>query len=62
MQRTANEEADRILKLLDIGIEAVRAGDGDMALLILQESLATAQRLPQKPGVIYLPDRSGERL
>lgn len=59
MKRTADEEADRLMQLLDVGIDAVRKGDGQMALLALQEGLKTAERLPKKGDSICLPDLSG---
>lgn len=59
MTRTADEEADRLMALLDVGLEQVRRGDGQSAILALQEALRTAERMPKKTGVICLPDRSG---
>lgn len=53
-----DREVDRLMELLRVGTEAVRRGDGDSALLAVQEALATAKRLPQKPDVIALPDQS----
>lgn len=55
-------EFDRIMKLLDIGLEALRTGDGDGAEMALDEALKVAKALPQKPVIIVLPDRtkSGE--
>jgi hypothetical protein len=44
----AERGADRMMVLLDIGLDAVRGGDGDAALLALQEALATAETLPKK--------------
>ena len=57
---TADEEIDRLMQLLDVGIKAVRAGDGDAALMAVKEAHESAKRLPMKP--IVLPDRSNERL
>lgn len=59
MSLAANQEADRLLALLDVGLEQIRKGDGDAALLALQEALKSAERLPKKPSVIHLPDLSG---
>lgn len=59
MKRTADEEFNRLMQLLDVGIDAVRKGDDQMALLALQEGLKTAERFPKKGGVICLPDLSG---
>jgi hypothetical protein len=60
MKRTADEEADRLMQLLDVGIDSMRRGDGEMAVLALKEGLKTAKRLPKKDGVICLPDQSTE--
>lgn len=59
--KTADEEFDRLMALLDVGLEQVRRGDGQSAVLALQEALQTAERLPKKAGVICLPDQSGGR-
>ena len=53
-----NDDADRLLNLLDVALAQVRNGDDESALLALQEGLATAQRMPKKDAVIYLPDLS----
>lgn len=60
MNKTANDEADRLLNLLDIGLEQLRKGDGDSTLLALQEALKTAERMPKKADVICLPDQSAK--
>lgn len=57
---TADEEADRLMQLLEVGIDEVRRGDGQMALLALKEALKTAERIPKKGGAICLPDRPKE--
>lgn len=54
-----DKEVDRIMQLLDIGLDAVKKGDGDAAAMALEEAHKSAKRLPQK--VICLPDRSGEK-
>lgn len=59
--RTADQEADRLMQLLDVGLAAYRKGDGKGALLAVQEALETAKRIPQKQGVIALPDQSGAK-
>lgn len=54
----ADAEADRLMKMLDMALDAVRGGDGDAALLALMEAEETANRLPKKaspPEVICLP-------
>lgn len=61
MTKTADEEADRLLALLDVGLQQLRKGDGQSAVLALQEALQTAQRMPKKADVICLPDQSGVR-
>ncbi|WP_065755249.1 hypothetical protein [Bradyrhizobium paxllaeri] len=54
-----DREVDRIMALLDVGLDAVKKGDGDVAVMALEEAYASAKRLP--PKVICLPDRSGEK-
>jgi hypothetical protein len=46
---------DRIMQLLDVGIAALRNGDGDGALMAAMEADKTAKSL-----AICLPDRSKE--
>lgn len=58
--KSVDDEVNRIMGLLDIGIKAVRAGDGDVALMAAKAAHDSALRLPQKPGVICLPDLSHE--
>lgn len=58
-KRTANDEADRLMTLLDVGLQELRKGDGQSAILALQEALQTAERMPKKASVICLPDQSG---
>jgi hypothetical protein len=49
MTKTETDQAaDRLLELLDIGLKQLKSGDGDSALLALQEALKTANRLPKK--------------
>jgi len=55
---TADDDADRLAQLLDVGLQALKKGDGVGAELALKEALESAQKLPQR--VICLPDRSGE--
>lgn len=59
---TADQEYDRLMRLLDVGLDALQRGDADVTMLALKETLETAQRLPQKAPVIALPDRSGEKI
>jgi hypothetical protein len=54
---SADEIADRIVQMLDVGIAAVRSGDDLGALLAVQEANKVARTLP-----ICLPDRSHERI
>lgn len=54
----ADEEYERLMKLLDIGLDAVRSGDGDGAIMALEAATKVADALPEKPEVICLPDRS----
>lgn len=58
---TADDEADRLMQLLDVGLDQLRKGDDRMALLAVQEALKSAERLPRERDVICLPDRSSER-
>lgn len=58
--KSADDEVNRIMGLLDIGIKAVRAGDGDAALMAVKAAHDSALRLPQKPGLFCLPDKSSE--
>lgn len=51
----ADDEYDRIMKLLDVGINAVRNDDGTGAIMALEAALKSAEKLPQ---VIHLPDQS----
>ncbi len=56
-----DRDVDRIMQMLDMGLDAIRGGDGDAALLALMEAEETAKRLPKKagiPDVICLPDHS----
>lgn len=50
-----DEDFERLMKLLDVGIEAVRAGDGDGAIMALEAATKVADALPKKPDVICLP-------
>ena len=43
-----NNEVDRLMALLDVAVDGVRKGDGDTALMAMQEALVTAERLPKK--------------
>lgn len=52
-QSAADIAADRIMQMIDIGIAAVRKGDGLGALLAVKEAHKIATTLP-----ICLPDRS----
>ena len=58
MPNDADAEAERLMKMLDAALEAVREGDGDAVLLALKEAEETAGCLPKKadpPDVICLP-------
>lgn len=55
---TPDQEFDRLMKLLDVGITAAKSDDWDTALMAAKEAERTARRLPQK--AIFLPDRSNE--
>ena len=57
---TTDQEADRIMALLDSALASVRDADAGSAILALQEAEETAKRLPKKPDVIALPDQSKE--
>lgn len=59
---TVDEEADRLIALLDVGIDAAKVGELDIAELVAREALESAKRLPKKSEAICLPDHSGERL
>lgn len=57
----SNDAADRLEKLLDVAIAALRSDDEDSTLMALDEALKTAESLPRKdavPCVICLPDQS----
>lgn len=54
----ADDEEDRLMKLLDVAINAVRQDDEVGALMALEAGLKSARNLPQKPQVFYLPDQS----
>ena len=58
MQTEADKNADRLIALLDVALAEVRRGDGETALLALQEGVKAAERLPKRSDVICLPDRS----
>lgn len=47
-QKRADEAADRLMQLLDIGLEALKGDDPDTAIMALAEGLKTAHSLPQK--------------
>lgn len=54
MPTSTDKEADRLMKLLDVGLDALRQGDGDGTLMALEEALKTAKAMPQKPNIIHL--------
>lgn len=58
--KSVDAEVDRLMALLDIGIDAARHGDLGVAQMVAAEALKTAERMPKKPDVIALPDRSHE--
>lgn len=41
-----DQAADRIMQMLDVGIAAIRSGDGIGALLAIQEAHKVATELP----------------
>jgi len=45
---------ERLMKLLDVGLDALREGDGDGTILALKEAVKTAEQLPKKrtPGAV----------
>jgi hypothetical protein len=55
--KSADEIADRIMQMLDVGLDAIRSGDDLGCLLAVQEAHKVANTLP-----ICLPDRSHERI
>lgn len=59
--RSADEEFERLSKLLDVGLDALKKDDFLGAELALKEAAESAQRLPKKPEVICLPDLSKEK-
>lgn len=56
----SEDAADRLMKMLDVGLEALRNGDGDGTLLALSEAQKIADALPKRADVICLPDRSAK--
>jgi hypothetical protein len=59
MTRAADQEYDRLMQLLDVGLTELRKGDGQTTVMVLEEALKTAERLPKKSdAVIHLPDQS----
>lgn len=48
MAKTTDEEADRLIALLDLGLAKLRNGDAETAVLALKEALESADRLPKK--------------
>jgi hypothetical protein len=44
----ANRQADRLMVMLDLALQAVREGRGDDAVMIMQEADKTAKKIPQK--------------
>ena len=50
-EMTPDEWADRLIKLLDVATDAVRKGDGELALMCLAEGVQTApvNRIPPDP-------------
>ena len=53
--KSVDDEVDRLMSLLDVGIAAVRKGDGDVALMAVKAAHDSALRLPQKPGPLKRP-------
>jgi hypothetical protein len=59
MTRAADQEYDRLMQLLDVGLTELRKGDGQTTVMVLEEALKTAERRPNKSdAVIHLPDQS----
>lgn len=61
MSKATNDECDRLMRLLDVGLDALRNDDPQIAEMALKSALDSANRLPKK-SVIELPDRSKEPL
>lgn len=61
MSNRDNEIADRLMALLDVATEAVRKGDGDVALMAVKEAAESANGFSRRPDVICLPDLSKTR-
>jgi hypothetical protein len=53
MSKPADDEVDRLEKLLDLALATLKGGDEEGALLILQEANVSAEKLPKavKPKV-----------
>ena len=45
---SVTNEVDRLMALLDVAVDGVRKGNGDTALMAMQEALETAKRLQKK--------------
>ncbi len=52
MASKVDEQVDRLMRLLDIGLEALKEGDDDASIMALAEGLKTAKELPQKAADI----------
>ncbi len=46
------------MKLLDVGLEAMRAGDDDGVVMALEAATKVADAMPKKLEVILLPDQT----
>lgn len=46
--RTPDQEADRLDLLLELAHRHLLEGDGELTILMLQEALKSAERLPKK--------------
>lgn len=55
---SGEDEYDRLMALLDAGLAALKNDDYDGAGMALKAACDSADRLPKRPVVICLPDRS----
>lgn len=51
----SDDEYDRVMKLLDVGMAALKSGDGDGTIMALNAATEAAKRMPKRlPNVICL--------
>lgn len=51
-----DDDFDRLMKLLDVGLEALKTGDGDGTIMALQVATDVADKMPKKAqSAICLP-------